>query len=142
MHHTVIRRRAFTLVELLIVIAVFGLVMAAMMKVLVGQQRFYRGAAEMIDTQTNVRDAVNVLQSELRGLSASQGDILAMDASSISFYEPLGTSIVCQMAADRASVIIPPLQLAAENGLTSWVRTPAATDRVLFYDLGNLQAST
>lgn len=137
-----VRRRGFTLVELLIVIALLGLVMAAMMKVLVGQQRFYRGAAEMIDTQTNVRDAVNVLESELRGISAAQGDILEMSADSIRFFEPIGTSIVCVMGAGRTSVVIPPLTLAAENGLTSWVHTPAATDRVLFYDLGTKEAST
>lgn len=134
-------RRGFTLVELLIAIAMFGLVMAGLMKVLVGQQRFYRGAAEMIDTQTNVRDAANVLQSELRGVSASLGDILAASATSIDFYEPLGTSIVCQMGAGRTSVIIPPDELVSQNGLTSWVRMPAATDRVLFYDLGGAAAS-
>jgi|SRR5690242_10508759 len=57
MHHTVTRRRAFTLVELLIVVSVLGIVMVALTKVIVGQQRFYRGASEMIETQDKVRDA-------------------------------------------------------------------------------------
>ena len=135
-------RRAFTLVELLIVIVVFGMVMAALLKVVVGQQRFYRGASEMIETQNNVRDAVAVLRSDLRGLSAAQNDIVAMTATSIDFWEPIGASVVCQIGAGATTVVIPPVKLAANNGLTSWVRPPARNDRVLFYDLGPGRATS
>jgi prepilin-type N-terminal cleavage/methylation domain-containing protein len=139
MHHTV-TRRAFTLVELLIVVTVLGIVMVALTKVIVGQQRFYRGASEMIETQDNVRDAVDLLRSELRGISPrstdlnATGDITAMSRTSIRFFEPVASSVVCAIGANRTSVTSPPLRLASNTGLTSWSSTPKQGDSVLVFD--------
>src|SRR5690242_20259495 len=139
MHHTV-TRRAFTLVELLIVVTVLGIVMVALTKVIVGQQRFYRSASEMIETQDNVRDAVDLLASELRGISPrstdlnATGDITAMSSTSIRFFEPVASSVVCAIGANRTSVTSPPLQLASNTGLTSWSSTPERGDSVLVFD--------
>jgi len=129
-------RRAFSLVELLIVIVVFGIVLGALMKVIIGQQRFYRGTSEMVETQDNVRDAVDLLQGELRGISPAQGDIAtaALSATSIKFWKPIGAAVVCVIAADRKSFTVPPLQLTTNAGLTSWSSVPKQDDRVLVYD--------
>lgn len=135
-------RRAFTLVELLIVIVLFGIVMAALMKVVIGQQRFYRGAAEMVETQGNVRDAAQVLAAELRGISPAQGDIVSMAATSIEFWKPIGSAVVCQLSPGVAAFIVPPEHLEAGNGLTSWFNAPQRGDSVLIYDLGSSDAST
>jgi prepilin-type N-terminal cleavage/methylation domain-containing protein len=134
-------RRAFTLIEVLITIVLFGMVMAVLMKIVVGQQRFYHGAAEMIETQTSVREAVSVLQSDLRALSPSRGDLIGMSDTSITFMEPIGASVVCVIGGGRTSLVLPPKQLAANNALTAWVRQPEPGDRILVYDLGTSDAS-
>jgi prepilin-type N-terminal cleavage/methylation domain-containing protein len=129
-------RRAFTLVEILMVIVMLGMVMAVMMKVIVGQQRFYRGTADIAETRTSVRDAVSLLKSELRALSPSSGEIISMSSSSIDFWAPIAVSVVCNIASGRSTFTVPPLTLAINNSMTSWITPPQKGDSVLVVDLG------
>lgn len=137
-------RGGFTLVELLMVIVMLSIVLGALFKVIVGQQRFYRGASDTIETQDNVRQAVDILATDLRGISPSNGDIFGpLSATSIEFMEPVGASVVCVIdpASGRKNFTVPPLQLAANNGLTSWGSTPKRNDIVLVYNTGKTQAT-
>lgn len=133
-------RRAFTLIELLMVIVLSTIVMAALTKMIVGQQRFYRGAADMVETQSNVRDAVDLLASELRGISPANGDIFGpLSSTAIDFLAPVGATVVCQSLPAVKKIVIPPVQLAANNGLSSWVTPPKTGDVVLLYGLGSTE---
>ncbi|HEX5437280.1 MAG TPA: type II secretion system protein [Gemmatimonadaceae bacterium] len=135
-------RRGFTLAELLVVMVVLGIVLAALMGVIVRQQRFYRGATAMIETQNNVRDAVDVLQSELRGISPSLKDIYSMTDTSIEFREPIASAVVCDISLDRKTITVPPVDLAAKNGLTSWASAPESGDSLFVYDPGSSTATS
>ena len=77
-------RRGFTMVELLVALVLLGIVSAAVYRVLVNNQRLYQAQTARIDLSQNIRAAGSILPAEFRQLDASEGDIGAMSATSIS----------------------------------------------------------
>lgn len=77
-------RRGFTLVELLVALVLLGLVSTAVYRVLVNNQRLYHAQTQRIDLQQNIRAAETILPAEFRELDATDGDITAMSATSLS----------------------------------------------------------
>jgi prepilin-type N-terminal cleavage/methylation domain-containing protein len=74
------RRAGFTLIELMIPLAITGVVLGAAYRLLVANQRFYRSQSVISTVQTNVREAMLILSGELREVSGTGGDIhLMMD---------------------------------------------------------------
>jgi len=129
------RRRGFTLVELLVSVTISGVVMGSIVKVLAGNQRFYQAQTQILDVQQSVRTVAQILPGELRGLDPSDGDILAMSDTSITFKAPRAFSIVCATptAADVAA-----RQIVIANSLTSGYRgMDASRDSVLVFREGN-----
>ena len=88
-------RRGFTLVEVLITLVVMGIVMAALYRVLIGNQRTYHSQTQRVDLQQNIRAAVAILPAELRELDASDNDIKAMSATSITIRAMRYLGLVC-----------------------------------------------
>ena len=94
-----LKRSGFTLVELLIAMVLFGLVAAGIYKVLVGHQRLYQAQTQRIDLQQNVRAGVAILPAEFRELDASEGDISAMSATSITIRAMRQFAVLCNQPA-------------------------------------------
>ena len=90
-------RQGLTLVELLVAMVVASVVMAAIFMVLVQSQRTYGVQSERIAGQQTVRAGIDVLAAELRGISASGGDILSMDDDEVEIRAPRGVAITCQV---------------------------------------------
>jgi prepilin-type N-terminal cleavage/methylation domain-containing protein len=134
-------RRGFTLPELLIVIVVFGVVAGALVTTIARQQRFYGATEQIVTMRGNMRDAVNLLPNDLRGLSRSGGDIYAMTDSSIDFRLPTGATVICTINAARTMVTVPPTQLASQSGITSWLAAPRTGDSLFVYDEGATSGS-
>jgi prepilin-type N-terminal cleavage/methylation domain-containing protein len=88
-------RRGFTLVELLIALVILGIVSAGLYRVLVNNQRLYQAQTQRIDLQQNIRAAVTVLPADLREIDATDGDIKAMSATSITIRAMRYLAIVC-----------------------------------------------
>ena len=130
------RRRGFTLVELLIALVLVGIVGAAIVDVLMKQQRFYRATGDLVETRSQVRQALAALPSDLRGVSSRDGDILAMTETSIDFRATIGTGVVCLAPAPAGTeqdlYLRPPAATTAR--FTSWVSQPRAGDRVAIFD--------
>lgn len=130
------RRAGFTLVELIVALALFGIVAGAIINLVARQQRFYRGATEMIDTRTQLRQAASVLPTDLRGLSSISGDIVMMSDTAVQFVAIFGSSIVCGRPV--AGVASPTIYLAPSNlarhTLTSWYDAPQAGDVAYVFD--------
>ena len=76
-------RRGFTLVELLIGLVLIGIVSAGIYRVLLNNQRIYQAQTQRIEMLQNIRAGAAILPAELRELSASEGDIVSMSATSI-----------------------------------------------------------
>ncbi len=127
-------RVGFTLIEVMMAVVLLGLVTAGLMNVLLRQLRFYSAASDIIEVRRNVQLVADILPSELRGLSASSGDIYAMTSSSIDFRAILGASIVCGIEPGRRAVVIPSGTGAAEFGFTSWTSAPQPGDSLMVYD--------
>ena len=128
------RRAGFTLIELLISMVLMGLVSAAIVKLLLRQQRFYNSATDLIQTRQQIRQAAGMLPSDLRGISSVGADISAMSDSAIEFRSVFGTSVVCSNIGGALSTV--PRVLARNSQMTSYVRPPAVGDSVLVYDNG------
>ncbi|OLC06872.1 MAG: hypothetical protein AUH41_11700 [Gemmatimonadetes bacterium 13_1_40CM_66_11] len=95
MSRTRLARRGFTMVELLVALVLLGLVSAALYRVLVNNQRLYMAQTQRIDLSQNIRAAGNIMPAEFRELDASDGDITAMTATSISIHAMRWTGFVC-----------------------------------------------
>jgi len=134
------RRGGFSLAELMVVVVLLGIVMGGLMQVITRQQRFYRGTREVIETRSSVRQGIDVLRSELRGVSSIGGDIFSgeMNETSIEFRSTSGSSMICSIAVPGgATFVIPPQGiLAAGAELSTWRTPPQVGDEVFIYDNG------
>lgn len=92
-------RRGLTLVELLVALVLLGIVSAGIYRVLVNNQRIYQSQTQRIDLQQNIRAAVTILPAEFRELDASDGDVLAAGATSITIRAMRQLAIVCNTPA-------------------------------------------
>ncbi len=93
---SLLTRRGFTLIELMIALVLLGLVSAAVYKVLVNNQRVYLAQTQTIDLQQNIRAAAAILPAEFRELDAADGDITAMGPDSIRMRAMRQLAFLCQ----------------------------------------------
>ncbi|MEO7647951.1 MAG: prepilin-type N-terminal cleavage/methylation domain-containing protein [Gemmatimonadaceae bacterium] len=129
-------RRGFSLVELIVILALSTIVMGGLTSVLVRQQRFYRGTADLIETRSQIRQAAGIIPSDLRGVSTIGGDILAISETSMIFWATIGQAVACVATPGAFTIDIPPLVLANKNTLASFAMTPAIGDMVYVYHDG------
>jgi hypothetical protein len=124
-------RLGASLIELVVVIVLLAAIGSAIMEIVIHQERFYRAQAEAIDARAAVRDATSVLQSELRALTASDGDLYAISPGTVEFRATLAQSAICTISPSRNEITIPPEHLASGAPLT-WIGTqPEAGDTLL-----------
>jgi prepilin-type N-terminal cleavage/methylation domain-containing protein len=110
---SMMRRRGFTLVEMLVALAVLGIVGASLTRVLVNTFRVSQAQVMTADMQSNVRLGGLVLPLELReigydsniyiepaGVGAITSDLLAIAPDAITFRAMRGWSPVCDIASD------------------------------------------
>ena len=97
---------------------------------LLRQQRFYRGASELLYAREGVRDAMEVLSTDLRGIAA--GDtVRLMTDSAIEVFAPIGASVACQVVGGLEVGL--PEAFSSGNTLTAFLVQPDTGDLALFY---------
>ena len=122
-------RRAFSLVELVAVVALAGLVSAAAVATITHQQQFFRASAELLNAREGVRDALEVLTADIRG--ASGADTLRLRAdSAVELFAAIGASVVCQISGNEIG--LPPSHPSG-NSLSSFLTDPDTGDIALCY---------
>ena len=143
--HTMMKSRAarsgFSLVELIVILALSTIVMGGLTSVLVRQQRFYRGTADLINTRSQIRQAAGIIPSDLRGVSTIGGDILAISDTSMVFWATIGQAVTCVGLPGTNVLAIPPLTLSNNNTLASFTMTPTMGDTVWVYENGATEAA-
>jgi len=92
-------RRGFTMIEVLVALVLLGIVSAALYRVLANNQRLYMAQTQRIDLSQNIRAAGTILPAEFRELDASEGDITAMSATSISIRAMRWVGFACNLPA-------------------------------------------
>ncbi|HEY6088461.1 MAG TPA: type II secretion system protein [Gemmatimonadaceae bacterium] len=115
-----------TLVELAVVLALVGLIGTTIGMTLLRQQRFYRGATELLQAREGVRDALDLLATDIRGMSIADTVRLFAD-SAMEFFANIGSSVVCQTASGT-SVGLPNASFGRGNTLTSFLVQPDTGD--------------
>jgi type II secretory pathway pseudopilin PulG len=135
-------RRGFSLVELMVILALSSIVLGGLTSVLVRQQRFYRGTADLIETRSQIRQAAGIIPSDLRGVSTIGGDILEVSDTSMIFWATIGQAVACVAVPGAYEISIPPLVLANNNTLASFTMTPSAGDTVYVYHDGDTEAAS
>jgi prepilin-type N-terminal cleavage/methylation domain-containing protein len=98
-------RSGFTLVELIIVVVLGALVLAAAMEVLLTNQRTYTAQNAQIQSQQSTRAAMDVLFNELREISARGGDLITMNPHSIQVRSMRKFGLVCLVSGSSPPVI-------------------------------------
>lgn len=129
------RRRAppgFTLVELLVVVVLAGVVMGAICRLLLANQRFYRAQAQVLDVEEGLRALAQLVPAELRELSARGGDIVGMGPDSISLRAMRGFGVICAPPDPAAGAVV-----VADSLTFGWRAVDPARDRTLVFRDGD-----
>ncbi len=90
--------RGVTLVETVVATVLSCLAIAAIHGLLLRAGRFYRAQPQILDVQRGVRAVAQLLAAELRGLDATDGDVIAMSDTSLTVKAPRALGILCASA--------------------------------------------
>jgi len=99
-----LKRRGFTLVELLIALTLLGIITAVLYRTLVNNQRIYQKQTQVIDLQQNIRAAATILPAEFRELDATDGDIYTMSATSLKIRAMRSLGFMCRAPVTGAGL--------------------------------------
>lgn len=120
-----------TLAEIAVVLALIGVLGSTMGLTLLRQQRFYRGTTELLHARESVRDAIELLSTDIRGMSTADTVRLLAD-SAIEFFANVGSSIVCR--TDGASGVgLPGASSGRGNAFTAFLAQPDTGDIAVFH---------
>lgn len=126
------RRSGFTLIELVVATAIASLAGGTIVVTLLRQQRFQAAAGEMLSVRSQLRDAADVLVSDLRGAAIDTHGLPLMTDSAIEVVTSIATSVLCDTPSGGI-LNLPPATLANGNTLTSILAQPDDGDIVMIY---------
>jgi hypothetical protein len=118
-----------SLLEILVVLLLVGVVAGVIGTTLTRQQGFYRETAERLWSRESVRDAMEVLSADIRGLSVSDTVRLRAD-SAIEFFATIGSSVVCEAVGNDVGL---PSHHSSGNSLSAFSVIPDTGDLAVFY---------
>jgi prepilin-type N-terminal cleavage/methylation domain-containing protein len=125
-------RRAFTLIELLLATTIAGGAAAFMIGTLVRQQKFYASASAILDSHAQLRDAADVLTTDIRAAAVASLGLPVMRDSAIEMFSTVSSSVICTVTSST-SATLPPIVLASGTTLTSMLALPDTGDIALVY---------
>ncbi len=126
-------RRGFTLVEMVVVVALLGIVLGALYQSIIATQRTTRAQFQRIDVQQSTRIAAMYVSNMLRELNAADGDILVSQATSVRFRAMRWTGVLCTVPFEAAGQV----QYTVRGDLLFGIRGPdAGLDSILLWREG------
>lgn len=127
-------RAGFTLVELLVGLALVGIVSAGVLRIVVGNQRLHQAQAQSIAARQSARAGAAILPAELRGLDAADGDIAAMSPTALTVRVSRQLAFLCarpRLGAGPSGLVV------REQPLHGVRDFDPATDSILVYYEGD-----
>jgi prepilin-type N-terminal cleavage/methylation domain-containing protein len=129
-----LKRGGFTLVEMIVVLGLMGVVLAALYQAIRETQRTTNTQVQRMDVQQSTRAVGLYLGHLLRELDAADGDVLLSGATSMRIRSMAWTGVLCTPPAAVAGRV----QFTIARGLLFGMRAPdAALDSVLLYADGD-----
>jgi prepilin-type N-terminal cleavage/methylation domain-containing protein len=109
-------KRGFTLVEMMIVAVVGAMVVGATYQILLSSQRAMTVQTAQVQGQQAVRAGLDILTSELREISRSEGDILNMAPNRVEVRAMRAFGSVCGVAATGSPILVQKVGRFFEDG--------------------------
>ncbi|GMR14394.1 MAG: hypothetical protein BMS9Abin29_2649 [Gemmatimonadota bacterium] len=94
-NHTTPREGGFTIIELLVVSVVGLVVVLGAYQLLVSQSRMLTQQRELVDARDSARGGATLLAWELKSVSASGGDLYAIDPDFLVIRSVQATGVIC-----------------------------------------------
>ena len=129
-----LRRSAFTLVELVVALAIAGIATGLMTATLTRQQRFFSSAEEVLAVRAHLRDGADILASDIRSAAVAQFGLPVMTDTAVEMITVIGSSVACQSPSGE-TVGLPPSELVSGNTLTSMLVMPDTGDLAGIYTM-------
>jgi prepilin-type N-terminal cleavage/methylation domain-containing protein len=127
-----VRARGFTLVELILALVVGSAAVSLMVGTLARQQKFFGAASEILDARAQLRDAADILTSDLRGAAVSLLGLPVMTDSAVEMYASVASSVACAVQSPTV-LALPPMSLSSATTFTSMVAMPDTGDLALVF---------
>jgi hypothetical protein len=127
-----LKRAGFTVAELLVATAVAGIATALMTLTVVRQHRFFSSASEVIGVRSQLRDAADILTTDIRNASVGSLGLPVMTDTAIEMYTTIASSVACGPPAANA-IGLPPSALVTGHTLTSILAQPDTGDIASIY---------
>ena len=120
-----LNRRGFSLIELLIALALGGLVSMAVLQSVISTQRASQAGMQKMDLHQNLRAGAAYLGSVLREVDAGDDDITVATATQLRFRSMRWTGVLC---ADPATVSGNSIMFTIRADMVYGMRAPNATE--------------
>jgi hypothetical protein len=123
-----------TTIELVVALALFGVVGAAVLRSLDRQARFHHGIVQRLEARTQLAATHDLMAAELRAAALAAGDIERATDSSLVYRQLLGAGLACSITA--GAVDLGPDRTAAGLTLSGMRSAPQAGDTAWLFDEG------
>ena len=123
------RRHGLSLAELVVVVALAGVVGGAVTVTINRKHVFYRGVSDRQYAREGLRDATEVMSTDIRAMSVSDTVRLRAD-SAIEFFASIGSSVVCQSTGNQIGL---PARHSEASSLSAFLVEPDTGDIAAFY---------
>ena len=135
------RRRSpgASLIELLVALALFGVIGAATLRSLDRQARFHSGILAILESRSQHAAAHEAVATELRGVSTAAGDVTLISDSSIVFRLPVGAGVACDITA--GTIDLAPDSVSAGQSFARFRTSPQPGDTAWLFDEGATDAA-
>lgn len=104
-------RRGFTLIEILVALAVLGIIGAGLVRVIVSQSVFTEKQMAMRNARSVSRNAMNIMLTDLRMVQDS-GGLIAAASNSVTVRVPVAFGMVCNKAPGVSTLSLLPVDSA------------------------------
>lgn len=120
-------RRAFTLIEILLSLAILGVIGAALVKLILSQTRFTEGQLALRSARTVSRNAMNIMLTDLRMVQDKDG-LVAASRDSVTVRLPVAFGLLCSSVGGATISLLPVDSATAALGVyAGWAYRDSTT---------------
>jgi len=101
---------------------------------IVRQQRFFSSASEILGVRAQLRDAADVLASDIRSASVREFGLPSMTDTSLELYSVIASSVVC-LSPSATTLGLAPSNLVTGSTLTALLAQPDTGDIASIYNV-------